>query len=173
MRAPYPSESAMYPEVTRWLKSFLSARYSSSTVRAFPTPNERLYRALARVGIAEHTLPAEWQSWDVQVDIVGLITNNNSTEIALVECKITRITIAHLSQAIGYSRIVRPRWSLLISPRGVRPNLSRLINAYNRQDILVYSETPRQTPRTLVLARWDVTAQQIDWSSLIPAGALQ
>jgi len=171
MRASYPSESAMYPEVARWLENFLRARYPSSAVEAFPTPNERLYRALARIGVPEHTLPAEWQSWDVQVDIVGLISNNHSTEIALVECKITPITIAHLSQAIGYSRIVRPRWSFLVSPRGVRPNLSRLINAFNRQDILVYLETPRQPPRTLILARWDARAQQIDWSSLIPAGA--
>lgn len=163
----------MYPEVARWLENFLRARYPNSTVEAFPTPNERLYRALARIGVPEYTLPAEWQSWDVQVDVVGLISSDHSTELALVECKITQITIAHLSQAIGYSRIVRPRWSFLVSPRGVRPNLSRLINAFNRQDILVYSEMPRKTPRTLILARWDVTARQIDWSSLIPAGALQ
>lgn len=171
MRTPYQSESAMYPEVAHWLEKFLRSRNPQSSVEAFPAPNERLHRALARKGI-DHTLPAEWQSWDVQVDVVGLVRKDNLTEIALVECKLAQITLAHLSQAIGYSRIIRPRWSFLVSPRGIRPNLIRLINTFNRQDILVYAESPRQQPKTLVLARWDAAAQQIDWSSVIPHGVL-
>lgn len=161
----------MYAEVARWLEDFLHTRNPKAAVEAFPTPNERLYRVLARKGVQPYLTP-EWQSWDVQVDVVGLVRERDTVEIALVECKITPITIAHLSQAIGYSRIVRPRWSFLISPRGLRPNLNRLLTAFNRQDILIYAEQPHQSPRSLILARWDAETQRIDWAGRIPTGTL-
>lgn len=169
MKTPYKSEAAMYPEVARWLEQFLRAQSPKATVETFPAAHERLHRVLARKGV-QAKLPPEWQSWDVKVDVVGILTTENSLQIALVECKLAQINIAHLSQAIGYSRIVRPRWSFLVSPRGLRDNLRRLLTAFNRQDILVYTEVPNQSPRSLVLARWDAHAQQIDWGSALPKG---
>jgi hypothetical protein len=171
MKAHYQNESAMYPEVARWLENFLRSRHPNSKVEAFLTPNERLFRVITRMNV-ERYLPPEWQTWDVQSDVVGFVQHENSIDIALIECKIAQISISHLSQAIGYSRIVRPRWSFLISPQGINPNLLRLLNTFNRQDVLVYAEAEHRTPRSLILARWDAASQQIDWSSVVPSGVL-
>lgn len=171
MRIPYGHESEMYPQVALWLEAFLRAKYPQSSVETLSASTKRLNQIIAHKTFSQ-SLPSDWQSWDVKVDVVGFVASELATEIALVECKLSQITVAHLSQAIGYSRIVRPRWSFLLSPRGVSPTLRRLFESYNRQDILVYFEQPRHQPRTLILARWDAPSQQIDNATLIPQGIL-
>jgi len=167
----YHNETAMYSEVAQWLEKFLISRNPQAEAEAFPTPNQRLSRVIAQKNIHQQ-LPPEWHTWDVRSDVVGFVYHAESVEIALVECKLTQITVSHLSQAIGYSRIVKPRWSFLVSPQGIKPNLIRLLKTFNRHDVLVYAETRYRLPRSLILARWDAEAQQVDWSSVIPEGVI-
>lgn len=171
MRTAYRHESEMYPQVASWLATFLRTKYPQSSVETLPTPTKRLNRLIAHRNL-KRSLPPDWQSWEVKVDVVGFVVSESTTEIALVECKLSQITVAHLSQAIGYSRIVRPRWSFLLSPQGISPALRRLFDSYNREDILVYFEQPHHQPRNLILARWDALSQQIDNATLIPQGVL-
>lgn len=171
MKAPYRSEAEIYPEVADWLRQFLSQKHPTAQVLVLTTPHQHLSRVIAQHGLGD-SLPPEWQSWDIKVDIVGFVQHSAQAEIALVECKLAEISLSHLSQAIGYSKVVIPRWSLLISPKGVKQSLRRLLSAYNRQDILVYTDTSGRTKRQIILARWDYNAKRIDWHSVIPSGIL-
>lgn len=156
----------MYPDVLMWLQGFLEARFPSSDVHVAQTAQQALHRFL-RNQLDTSRLPADWQSWDVKIDIIGWVYQQREMKLAIVECKNTPITLTHLSQLLGYSRVIQPEYAFLLSPFGVASLLQRLLVTHNRQDILNYSITPGSHSRSLILARWDATAKTIDHSSII------
>lgn len=114
-----------------------------------------------------HHLPPEWPSWNIQVDVVGFVVLPHSTDIAFVECKNTAITLDHLSQLLGYSRIARPLFSFLVAPQGASDSLRSLLLTFNRIDVLEYHWEPGTLSRSVVIARWDESANTIDRNTLM------
>lgn len=165
----YARESEMYPDVAEWLQNYLSQRYRQRTVQAQVCATQRLNRVVHALG-AQSLLPQEYQTWDVQVDIVGLVLSSTRAELVLVECKNKPITLGHLSQMIGYCRVVKPIFGLILSPAGVSPALRNLIQVFGRSDILVYDSPKNRAARRVVLAQWDSRSKSLVPSSVIPAG---
>jgi len=87
--------------------------------------------------------------------------------MAFVECKNEPITLAHVSQLLGYSRVALPRYSFIVAPQGASDSMRSLLLTYNRTDILEYLNKPGQLPRSIITARWNETANCIDAESLI------
>ncbi|MER3473949.1 MAG: hypothetical protein C4335_07925 [Armatimonadota bacterium] len=165
-RSPYAYERLMYPDVLWWLQQFLQARFPNDMVQVADTSRQPLYRYLRRH--QDHCpLPTEWQSWDVRVDLVGLIFGQRDVKIAVVECKNTPIRLTHLSQLLGYSRVIQPESAFLLSPIGITPLLQRLLVTFGRQDILNYATASGRRSRSLVIAKWDATAKMLDRNSVI------
>ena len=73
-----------------------------------------------------------------------------------MECKNTNLTLAHLSQILGYSRVTRPLYSFLISPTGPSQALKSLLLDYQRRDILEYHWPKGKRPRKIIVAQWDM-----------------
>lgn len=170
-RLPYARESLMYPDVLTWLRQFLEERYPRGKVYVADTSQQPLYRFLRQQVdtslIATSLLPADWQSWDIRVNIAGLVIHRRSLKLAIVECKIRPITLTHMSQLLGYSRVVQPDYAFLLSPTGATSPLQKLLRTYNRQDILNYRATPGSQPRSLIIARWDAASKTPDRSAII------
>ncbi len=80
------------------------------------------------------------------VNIVGIITTQQKTELAFVECKNEAITVGHLSQILGYSRVALPRYSFIVAPQEPSDSLLTLLKTFNRLDILHYRFPNRSTP---------------------------
>lgn len=163
---PYAQESDMYPLVSEWLQTFLNSRHPRANIRVFDASRRSLARLIQETGLTDHLAP-EWPSWDIHVDIVGFILTERLTKLAFVECKNTPIALVHLSQLLGYSRVALPEYSFLMAPQGASDTLRTLLLVHHRLDILEYHTQAGNLPRSMVVARWDEAANQIDASDMI------
>ena len=164
-------EQEMYPAVEQWLRRYLQQRYPRQRIITQVCAFRRLNKLINHLGIGA-LLPHEWASWDVQVDIVGFVCSAQKASIVLIECKSRPIALPHLSQMIGYCRVVRPAMGLILSPKGISNSLKRLLTIFGRQDVLVYDQPHQQAARYVTLARWDAQSKSPDASSVVPSGGL-
>ncbi|MEM4204034.1 MAG: hypothetical protein QXS54_08200 [Candidatus Methanomethylicaceae archaeon] len=170
----YSREEEMYPEVAAWLHSYLRQSARGSSVRVLVAHRKKL-NSLIRDQLStaqQQSLPLGWQSWDVQVDVVGFALDEHRARLAVVECKLSQVNLAHLSQLVGYVRVVNPDWAFLLSPQGIHARLRRLLAVYNRKDILYYGDLCRNSPKHIIVAKWLRQGKQgqLDWHSAIPQG---
>ena len=119
----YKSEKDMYSDVRRWLENFLKDRFQQADVDVHILSHTSISRFLSTYN--RGNFHEEWFTWNIKVDVVGFVHRSNKpTALAFVECKNIKLTLAHLSQLLGYSRIAHPLYSFLISPVGFPQHLS-------------------------------------------------
>lgn len=162
----YRRERDMYPSVCGWLERFLREKHPQRQVKVFDTSRQSLARLIEVNGLMANLSP-EWPSWDIHVDIVGFAVSSSQTDLSFVECKNIPITLAHLSQLLGYSRVALPQFSFLISPRGLCDSLRSLLVTYHRMDVLEYSSEKGRFPRSIALSTWDEHASALDHGTMI------
>jgi hypothetical protein len=162
----YRNEKEIYPAVCQWLMAFLQKRHKDAEIRVFDSSRKSLARLIQETGLIAN-LPPEWQSWDIYVDVVGFARTPQTTALAFVECKIVAITLAHLSQLLGYSRVALPHYSIVLSPQGASDALKSLLVTFERKDVLAYQTEKGKLSRSIAVARWDETGSCIDLSSTI------
>jgi len=161
----YATEREMYPEVCRWLEDFLRHRYPRSKISVLDASRQPVYHVLRNLQLTG--LPSDWESWDIRADVLGIVSSKLSTRLAIVECKNRTITLAHLSQLLGYCRVAQPEYAFILSPFGASSMLKRLLQTYGRKDVLEYQQKKGKVPRSLVIARWDPVTKNLDYASLI------
>ena len=168
---PYSSESAMYPSVVAWLRERLTARFPSASVHVADTHNVRLNEYISRHSLHAGFADSSWQTFEIQVDVTGFVTDGAGMRLHFVECKISPLSLAHLSQLLGYCRVALPTEAWLLSPAGVGSALNSLVSAYARQDVLEYDWPARRKPKHVVVARWNADARSPDPAETLPVGA--
>ena len=162
----YKSEQDMYPDVCKWLADFLKDRFKKAHVEVYELSQKPISRFLRTYN--QGNFPPEWVTWNIKVDVVGFVHHSNKpTSMAFVECKNTKLTLAHLSQLLGYSRIAQPVYSFLISPIGFSRTLVSLLQEYRRQDVLEYQWEVGRIPRKTVLAQWDMATVNLNRHTMI------
>ncbi len=97
----------------------------------------------------------------------GRISDIGGVKQIAIECKNTTLSLSHLSQLLGYSRISRPLLSFLISPMGFSTTLVSLLKDYHRQDVLEYYWDDGKLPRQLILAQWDKSSLNLNRNTMI------
>jgi hypothetical protein len=157
-------ETELYPEVARWLRLLLKGRHPKATVSAHDTHSMELSAFLRREGL--HARFKDYDAFEIQVDITGVVQTHDSVRLAFVECKVGQITLRDVGQLLGYSLVARPEWSYLLSPAGLSDRLNTLLVTFGRQDVLTYSKN-----RAIRLGRWNVGRGEMDLSSLVPRGS--
>ena len=162
----YKREQDMYPDVAAWLEEYLKGRHRRSRVKVFDASRKSLSRIISDIGIQDQ-MPPEWVSWDIQVDIVGIILQKRKTEIALVECKNATLSLRDLSQLLGYSLIANPLYSFLLSPQGPSDSLRTLLKTFNRIDVLRYHYSQGKLPQAIIIGQWVKETKSLDWGSVI------
>ena len=167
----YKSEKDMYPDVCQWLEAFLDDRFRQAEVDVHSLPHTPISRFLSTYD--RGSFPGEWVTWNIKVDVVGFVHHpNRSTDLVFVECKKNRLTLADLSQLLGYSRIARPLYSFLISPLGFSQALASLLQEYRRHDVLVYHSEAGKLPRQLIIAEWEIAARNLNRHTMIGGAGL-
>jgi len=161
----YTTEKEMYPDVCLWLEGFLRQRHPHGKVSFLDASRQPVYRVLRNLQLPG--LPGDWESWDIRADVLGIVSGKASTRLAIVECKNTEITLAHLSQLLGYCRVAQPEYAFILSPFGASDLLKRLLLTYGRKDVLVYQHREGKIARSLIIARWDPTTNSLDYASLV------
>ncbi|MBI3913023.1 MAG: hypothetical protein HY327_02325 [Chloroflexi bacterium] len=152
----------MYTDVRAWLESVLKERFPKSGILVADTSRITLSRFLEREGM-ESFFP-NYETYEINVDVTGVVRSKNA-KLALVECKVTTLTLRDLSQLHGYSQVAQPIYSLLISPKGVSRALNLLLQIYRRYDLLEYADGQR-----IKIGVWDATRKTVDPTSIIPPG---
>ena len=171
MMMRYEQEKQMYPDVCQWLKKFLASRFQSASIEVHDLSECPLSRFIKNHSAGK--FPPEWLTWDIQVDVVGFIHHPNQlTSLVFVECKNVRLTLAHLSQLLGYSRIAIPLYSFLVSPLGLSSTLHSLLQEYQRFDVLEYHWEKGKRPRRIIISQWDKTSCNLNRQSIIGGAEL-
>ena len=162
----YESEKDMYPDICQWLEDFLNNRFQQADVDVYDLSRTPISRFLSTYN--RGNFPGEWVTWNIKVDVVGFVHHaNKPTTLVFVECKNTSLTLAHLSQLLGYSRIAQPLYSFLISPIGFSSALVSLLQEYQRRDVLEYYWESGKMPRQIIVAEWDITACNLNRHTMI------
>lgn len=159
----YNKESEMYGPVKDWWEVFLKERHRRSKVKVYDTSAMLLYKF-----VQEHRLDAffpDYLTYEIEVDITGVVITRDKARLALIECKLTPISLRDIGQMLGYSKVARPEYSLLLSPRGLSEGLVRLLQGYRRFDVLDYGGG-----RRIRLATWSAQRGEIVAESLLPPG---
>jgi hypothetical protein len=166
MTSAYRTEREMYGPVQGWLNRFLTSRFKHSQIRVYDTSNTKLSTLIDRYDLSSGLSP-DWPTWEIQIDIVGFVHELKATHLAFVECKNTSLSLDHLAQLLGYSRVARPTHAFLISPQGPNSSLTQLLKTHQRLDVLEYTQDKNALPRSLIIARWDSNANTIAMDSVI------
>lgn len=153
----------MYPEVINWLTSYLKGIYPRKEVKAFDTSRINLCEFIRRKKLGKYF--PEFETYVIKVDITGVIKYKEKCLLAFVECKLNSISLKDTSQLIGYSKVVRPVFSLILSPGGVSSAINTLFNIYRRYDILTYWNNSK-----VRIAKWNEATRDIDMATILPHG---
>lgn len=159
----YSSEKELYPDVTRWLENYLKGRHPHSKIKAYDTSRQDLSIFLRQKHI-HHFFP-EFETYVIKVDVTAYIKNKNHCELAFVECKLNPINLKDISQLLGYSKVVRPKYSLIVSPAGISSPVNTLINIFKRYDVLAFQGNSK-----IRIAKWNKFSKEIDVSTVLPHG---
>jgi len=154
----------MYPDVCTWFKRILLEKHDDSKIHIQDTSRKVLSRWLAEKGL--HKLFPDCQTYEIEVDIIGIIEKDDKAFLGMIECKLNQITLRDLSQLLGYSRVALPLYSIILSPQGVSKSMHLLFNISRRNDILNYS-----SDRHIIVGKWNEKRKELDYSSIIPKGS--
>lgn len=161
----YLNEAQMYPDVERWLKNRLETRYRRRSIDVYDTHTKYLSDFLEERGL--HVNFPDYPSYEIKVDVLGLIQRKENIEMAFVECKLNRITLRDVSQLLGYSKVAQPVHSLLLSAKGFSTSVSYLFDTFRRYDVLKYNSNKK-----IILGVWNKNRSDIDPTSITPRGEL-
>lgn len=167
----YRNEIEMYPDAIAWLSRILRERFPGAGVDVRDTHAFPLNKYIKRNGLQQYFQSDIWQTFEIRVDITAFIIHRERPALVFVECKMRPISLLHVSQLLGYSRVARPLLSCLISTRGIGNAVMGLVSRYDRTDILEYDWQKGKTPRTIVLGTWNISAKNLEPASVLPPGA--
>lgn len=154
-------EELLYPDIEVWCKKFLEEKYSKySVTTTHKTSRITLDSYLRSLGIELK----EALGLSIKVDVVGILKRINEVRLVFIEVKDQPLTLADLGQLWGYSQLINPAESFLISSKGLG-SLEYLLKVLKREDLLYYG---LKKDKMMRVCKWDENRKSIDYSTLIP-----
>lgn len=160
----YQTERQMYSDVCSWFKKVLQEKHKDCKIHLEDTSRKVLSRWIVEKKL-QHLFP-DYQTYEIEVDITGIIEEDNKASLGMIECKLNHITLRDFSQLLGYSRVAQPLYSIILSPKGVSKSMHRLFNVSRRNDILNYSDK-----KHIIIGKWNEKRKEIDFATIIPKGS--
>jgi len=142
----------------------LKKKFKDAEICVEDTSKKILSKWLVEKGF--HNFFSDYQTYEIEIDVTGIVKKSDEAHLGLIECKLGKITLRDLSQLLGYSKVALPLYSLIISPKGISRSMNLLFNVARRNDILYYTRD-----RYVIIGRWNGKRQELDLSSLIPKGS--
>lgn len=154
-------EEMLYPEIEKWLQNYLTDKYKGYTIETtYETSRRNLDVVLKSKGIN----CKEAIGLQIKIDIVGILKRGNDFKLVFVEVKDTNLTLKDLGQLWGYTQLIDPVESFLISSKGLG-RLSHIFNVLKREDLLKFGTGVN---KFMQISKWDKRRNCIDYSSLTP-----
>ncbi len=154
-------EELLYPDIELWCKQYLKDKYKKYDITTtHRTSKISIDSYLKTLGIEIK----EAIGLSIKVDVVGVLRNSKDIKLVFVEVKDRPLTLKDLGQLWGYTQLINPAESFLMSPEGLG-SLNYLLNVLGREDLLVYG-TKRE--KMMKVCKWNVRQKAIDYFSLLP-----
>jgi len=154
-------EELLYPDIETWCRQYLKDRYKGYEVfTTHKTSKVSLDTYLKTLGIEIK----EAIGLSIKIDIVGILRKKNEVKLLFMEVKDAPLTLKDLGQLWGYTQLLNPIESFLVSPQGLG-GLDYLLNVLQREDLLVYG---KKKERMMKICKWDTKRKSIDYFSLLP-----
>ena len=133
----------MYPDIIRWLTTDLKQRFGKKAkrIQVLDTHDSDLSNFIMRLNYQKFF--PEFTTFQIRQDITGFIEYADKVELVFVECKNSTLSLINLSKLIGYSSIALPIYAILVSPQGMGTTLNKLLQTYNRKDVLEFKPNRR------------------------------
>lgn len=155
------AERDLYLDVKNWLDKYLKDKYKGYNVETtFETYKRALDVVLKKRGI----ILKEAIGLSIKIDVIGILKRGNNLRLVFVEVKDKPLSLKDLGQLWGYTQLINPLESFLISSESLG-SLSYIFNVLKREDLLRYG-TKRE--RFMRVARWNVRRKCIDYDTLVP-----
>ena len=159
------SEEQLYPEIREWLSKYLVEKYGRrkwSILVSEDSHKHFIEDALKRMGVSNGL----FLRLKIKVDIVALLRRESREELVLMEVKLPSTSLKDLGQLWGYTQLLNPIESFLVSPNGTG-TLKELYHVMNRDDLFTYG---LKGEKKMVVGRWDTVRKTLDESTIIPNG---
>ena len=157
-------ESTLYLPVKNWMNNYLKRNLKAQNVKTYIGADEFISKILIRENLSNKIVNS--QHFNIKIDVFSVVIKKDKAELVLIECKSTRLGLIHLSQLIGYSRIINPLCSILLSPEGITTGLKNFLNNQGHS-LLNYGSN-----RRIVIAKWIMSRGEIDIMNCLPKGYL-
>jgi len=154
-------EKDLYPEIELWLQQYLADRYPRAEIITTHKTSRIALDAYLR---SQHIDIKEAIGLSIKVDIVGIIRRKQKAQLAFVEVKDKPLTLSDLGQLWGYTQLIDPVESFLVSSKGMG-SLRNVLVVLKREDLLAYG---KKKDKYMKVAKWDSKRGKIDYFSLIP-----
>lgn len=158
-------EKSLYEPILNWLREYLENKNPHAKVSVFDVHSINLSDFLERTPFKKFF--PEYPTYKIKIDLLGVIQYQNKCSLVFVEVKDGQLNLRHLSQLLGYCKIVNPYMAFLISPRGLSRPLHQLLLHFKRLDILEYRPS-----YFIKIAKWDSSRNAIRTDSIIPSPSI-
>lgn len=169
-------EKDLYPQISEWLSNTLKEHFKNADyIEVFDSHNDYLSNILSRflqkMSRYRRLVPNDFIAWQIKVDIFGMVIVNDYFKMIVVEVKSHQLKLEDLAQLIGYVKVIKPEVALLISPMGLSKDLTDLLLAHKRFDILEYDDRHGKK-RKIHILKWIIDKNDIDYGMIIPKDPL-
>ena len=154
-------EEDLYPDIENWLNRYLREKYKGYRIETtHRTARLNLDVYLKNIGVCVN----DAIGLAIKIDIAGILKRANLIKLVFIEVKDQPLTLKDLGQLWGYSQLIDPVESFLISSKGLG-GLEHLLKVLKREDLLFYG-TKRE--KMMRVCKWDERGKSIDYSTLVP-----
>lgn len=157
------SEAELYGPMRLWLNKYLSDHYKGAEIITIDSHARTLDVFLEKVGIIDQY--PQTVGLDIQIDVLGIIKRREKSEIVFIEAKKTKLNLHDLGQLWAYCKLCTPLEAFLLSSFGIG-SLEKILNNLGRTDLLSFGDG--KIIREMQIAKWDMTKNSIDYTTLIP-----
>ncbi len=156
-------EVELYEPMRIWLKKYLEDKYIDASIITIDSHAQDLYLFLEQAGIIEQY--PQTVGLNIQIDVLGIIKNKKSAQIAFIEAKKTQLNLHDLGQLWAYCKLCDPAEAFLLSSAGMG-SLDKILKNLNRTDLLDFGNGKKI--KKMQVAKWDIKRNSIDYNTLVP-----
>jgi len=156
-------EIELYEPMRIWLLNYLEEKYKGWNVKTIDSHARTLDSFLEENGVISCCPQAV--GLDIQIDVLGIVSKGEKTNIVFIEAKKTQLNLHDLGQLWAYCKLCNPIEAFLFSSCGLG-SLEKILKNLSRTDLLDFGEG--KTIKKMQIGKWDITKNSIDFKTLIP-----
>ena len=158
-------EIDLYPDMCKWLESYLKDKYRNEACSVFVVdcPSLYLYSILIEYIVIEYY--PQVIGLKIEIDVLGIVIWKNSAKIFFIEAKKTQLNLQNLGQLLVYCLLCNPEEAFLLSSASLG-TLNNVLKNLGREDLLKYES--EKSLKRIIVGKWDISRKSLDYQSVIP-----